>query len=196
MTLKYLLILFLTIFIYCSCKETNEQLIDKAIKLRKEKRYEEAIRIYSYIIKKNSRLQLPYYNRGYCYLDLKQYDKAFVDFNKVMSLHQVGNFIFSYNSDSPFADEETRAQISYNDALYMRAQVKFYMDSIESSYRDFKMLISVNYEKSNCLLWQGTLWFKSGDSTQACKYFKMAKEAALNNEDIEEANRLIKGYCN
>jgi len=189
------LLVFLILFI-SSCKETNEQLLDQAFRLSKQNKLQEAIKAYSDIIKKNKKIQLAYYNRGHCYFKLNKYREALWDFNKVMELHMRGNFIFSYNEDSPFADEEARTQVPYNDALYLRAQVKFDMDSLESSFQDFKILVADNYEeKSNCLLWLGTIWFKYGNTQKACEHFQKAKQFALTESDNKEAEKMISTYC-
>lgn len=113
-----------------------------------------------------------------------------------MSLQTHGSFIFTLNEDSPFADEEARAQVPYNDALYQRAQVKYFMDSLKSSFIDFQTLVDNNYEeKSNCLLWQGTIYIRSGKTDKACTYFDNAKQVALTNSDINEADKMIATYC-
>jgi len=187
---------FITLlFLFASCKESNEQLLDKALNYSKQKKYDKAIETYTEVIKRNNELQLAYYNRGFDYVDIKQYDKALWDFNKVMALQTHGNFIITYNQNSPFSDEEAKAQVPYNDALYQRAQVKFYMDSLKSSFQDFQTLINSNYEKSNCIMWQGTLWIKDGKTDKACEYFEKAKLLAQTDNDKHEANEMIKTYC-
>ncbi|WP_197428993.1 tetratricopeptide repeat protein [Phnomibacter ginsenosidimutans] len=170
--------------------------MDKALSSSKQKKYDKAIETYTKVINRNNKLQLAYYNRGFDYLATKQYDKALWDFNKVMALQSHGDFIITYNQNSPFADEEARAQIPYNDALYQRAQVKYFMDSLKSSFIDFQTLVDNNYEeKSNCLLWQGTIYVRSGKTEKACTYFDNAKQVALTDDDRNEATEMIKTYC-
>ncbi len=196
MSIKPILGLITFLFFCVSCKQTNEQLLDKAYNLSKQKKYDKAIEVYNKVIKSNSKLQLAYYNRGFAYLATKQYDKALWDFNKVMALQSHGGFIITYNQDSPFADEEARAQVPYNDALYQRAQVKYYMDSLKSSFIDFQTLVDNNYEeKSNCILWQGIIYVRSGITDKACAYFDKAKQAGLTDDDKHEAEEMIKTYC-
>jgi len=178
-----------------SCKETNEQLISKGVRLSKEKKYNESIAVFTEVILRNPKLQLPYYNRGFDYMALKKYKNALDDFNKVITLQKRGDFVFIPNPNSPFADEESRASVSYYDALYQRAQVKFYMDSIQSSYVDFKELIDNYYEVSNCYLWQGVLWIKDGKSEKACEYFDKARLYARNEDEVQEADKMTKSYC-
>src|SRR4051794_4847713 len=86
-----------------SCQQTNEDLLDKAFKLSKDKKYDEAIKVYGEIIKSNNKIQLAYYNRGHCYLYLKNYPKALADFNKVMSLQIVDDVIITYNDKLPYS---------------------------------------------------------------------------------------------
>ena len=113
-----------------------------------------------------------------------------------MAFQTHGDFIITYNQDVPFADEEARTQVSFNDALYQRAQVKYFMDSLKSSFTDFQSLVDNNYdEKSNCVLWQGTIYVRSGKTDKACAYFDKAKQIALTDDDRNEAGEMIKTYC-
>jgi tetratricopeptide (TPR) repeat protein len=194
----FLYFFILTLCFITACKETNDELIRKAINLTNEEKYKEAITIYSRLIHQNNKFQLPYYNRGLVYYRLEKYPEALLDFQKVISLKTLGsgNIIFTYNQDSPFADEEAKMQVPYHDVLYEIAQVKYFMDSLKSSYTDFEILVANNYEeKSNCLLWQGTIWHASGDSLKACNFFNKAKSEALTQEDIDEANKMVETYC-
>ena len=191
-----ILFLFLVLIAFASCKQSTDQLFDEAYRLTKDKQYEEAITIYNKLIQQNNKLQLAYYNRGYCYSELKKYNKALADFNKVMSLQQHGDVIITFNKDVPYADEEVRTQVPYHDALYQRAQVKYHMDSLRSAFIDFKVLIDNDYtEKSNCLIWQGTIWVKDDNNDKACVSFKKAKEVATTEEDKQDAENYIQEYC-
>jgi len=190
----FIILTFIVLFV--SCKQTNEQLLDKAYNLSKQKEYEKAIETYTKVIRRNAKIQLAYYNRGFAYLATKKYDRALSDFNKVMALQTHGEFIITYNEDSPIADEETRTQVPYNDALYQRAQVKYFMDSLASSFTDFQKLVDKGYqEKSNCTLWQGTICVRGGKPDKGCEYFGKAKQFALTDDDKKEADEMIKTYC-
>jgi len=193
--------IFIILTAFCllnSCKQTNEQLFDKGYKLSKQKKYDKAIETYTEIIERNGKLQLAYYNRGFAYSAIKKYNRALDDFNKVMSLQTFGDskIIFTLNQDSPFADEEARAQVPYDDALYERALTKYSMDSLKSSFIDFQTLIDRGYhEKSNCILWQGTICARAGKLDKACDYFAKAKQSALSDDDNKDADEMIKTYC-
>jgi len=179
-----------------SCKQTNEELINEGVDLAKRKKYKEAIRLYTKVINRNNKLQLAYYDRGFSLIALKDYSKALTDFNKVMALQTHGDFTYTENPNTPFASEEARMQVPYNDALYLRAQVKYYMDSIKSSFQDFQTLVDNNYkEKSNCIVWQGTICVRNGSKDKACEYFQEAKTIASNDEDRQDADEYVTQYC-
>ena len=199
MTQNKLILFFTLLSILVSCKqnkETIQQMVDKGVDLVNAKKYNEAIAIYSKAIQRNPGIQLTYYNRGIAFTELKDYSNAFTDFNKVIELQTVDGYIVTYNSDF-YPTEETKGQIPYNDALYQRAIVKFHMDSLNSAFLDFQILIDNNYEeKSNCLLWQATLLGKSGNPDKACEYFVKAKENAVTAAASQEADEMIAKYCN
>lgn len=196
MNFKSFFFIVSSVLLLTSCKQTNEQLLDKAYNLNNQKKYDKAIEIYNEVINRNSKLQLAFYNRGFAYLQIKKYKEALADFNKVMALQTHGDFVITYNKDLPYADEETRTQVPYNDALYQRAQVKYFMDSLRSSFTDFQRLVDDNYEeKSNCMSWQGTIYIRSGKADKACEYFFKAKQFALSDEDRNDAEDMIKTYC-
>lgn len=192
--IKFLCII-VALFLF-ACMQTNDQLINEGQRLIQQEKYEDAIAIYTRVIMRNNKLQNAYYGRGIAYASLKQYGKALWDFNKTISLQFHDGFMITYNKDFPFATKEAKAPISYYDVLYQRAQVRLNMNSLDSSFNDFQILIANNYsEKSNCLLWQGTIYFKSGQSDKACAYFEDAKAAATTREDSTDADDMIKRYC-
>jgi len=196
MNIKIIFGLLLTLFVLSSCKKTNDELFDEAYDLTKKNEYDKAIKVYTELIKRNKKLQLPYYNRGYCYYSKQDYSKALFDFNKVIELHTVGGFIFTLNSESPFASEEAKYQVPYYDALYQRAQVYFYLGKNNESFQDFNSLIANNYEeKGNCYLWQGSIILNNGDTSKACTYFASSKKYATNENVLQEAEKMLNAYC-
>jgi tetratricopeptide (TPR) repeat protein len=185
-----------TAFLFLACSPSTEQLIEEGNTLVHQQKYEEAIATYTKIIRRTNKLQLPYYDRGIAYLSSKQYPKALWDFNRVIDLQGGENISITSNNQLPYASEETNAQVPRFDVLYQRAQTKFYMDSLRSSFIDFQTLVDYDYsEKSNCILWQGTILFKGGKPERACVYFNNAKAAAQTREDSSDADDMIKLYC-
>ena len=163
-----------------------------------ERKYEKAIEIYDALLERNARLQLAYYNRGICEMELKKYPSALDDFDRVINLQTNGggNVILVLNKDMPFATDEAKAQVSYYDALYERAQVQFYLDSLDKSFTDFQtVVVNDANHKSNCLLWLGIIYNRKGNLDKACEYFKNAKATAVNSIDIKQADQLIDRNC-
>lgn len=191
MKLKYSFIFFWSLILSSSCQETTDSLLDKAYKLSKEKKYEEANKLYSKAIDRNHRLEIAFYNRGMNFASLKKYQNALIDFDEIISHYKKGNLVVTFTSG---LSEDDGYKISYNDALYQRAQVLHDIDSLSQSFQDFEFLIANNYEKSNCLIWQGSLWLKSGSKAKACACFQKAKEFAFTNSDKEEADRALSQY--
>ena len=196
MNIRVIYIIFLsTLFLY-SCKKSNEQLFDEAYTLLQNDQYDKAINLYTDLIKRNSKFQLAYYNRGYCYYSQKNYKSALFDFNKLIDLQTIGGFIYTQNSNGPFSNEESKFQVPYYDALYQRAQVNFYLERNNESFQDFSSLVVNNYEeKSNCYLWLGSIFINSGDTLKACDCYNNAQKYS-NKEAIEkEAGKFIDLYC-
>ena len=196
MAIRLFITFLWTIIIVTSCNKSNEQLFDEALAYKAQGEFETSIKIYSKIIARDNTLQAAYYNRGLCFIALKDYKKAFSDFDKVVNMHHIGGFIFELNKDAVFGTDEMKASISYNDALYQRAQVKYLLDSLGSARSDFLTVYNANYKRCQCLLWLGLISISQGDSTKGCKYFNLAKEWAINRDELEETKRRLKTYCN
>jgi tetratricopeptide (TPR) repeat protein len=196
MSLNFRFTILAVMLFFVSCKETTDGLFNKASGLINEGRYKAAIETYNELIQRNGKLPLAYYDRGICYLNEKKYDYALADFNKVIDLETTGNFIITVNKNMPYSNDEIGTQVEYYDALYQRAQVKYHMDSIRSSFVDFQFLIDNDYkEKSNCLLWQGVICESGGLKNKACEYFRLGELFAKTREDRQDADDYIKEYC-
>jgi tetratricopeptide (TPR) repeat protein len=175
-----------------------EDLIRKGVRVQKKGNYEEAIKLYTRAIDKNDRLQLAYYNRGICFIEIKEYFKSLADFNALVKLIAPGDgyFIVHKNSDLPFLGPEAQTQVPYDDALYMRAQANWYVDSFRIAYNDFQQLLQRNYkEKVFCLLWQAAIWSRSNKVDSACNFSRKAKDIAMTDNEIQEAEKAITIYC-
>ncbi len=106
--MRRIIIYILSLILLTSCKETNEELFDKAYNLGKEKKYDKAIETYTKLIKRNRRLQLPYYNRGIMYMQIEKYEKALKDFDEVLSLQNYGSgFILHLTQTRPLPVRKT-----------------------------------------------------------------------------------------
>lgn len=195
MRLKLIFFSLPLFFLVVSCNQTNEQLLHRANAYANESKHDKAIDIYTTVIKRNSKLQVAWYNRALAYQAIKKYDLALADLNKLTTLIPHEGYTAIININSPYADEETRGQVPYDDVLYQLAQVKFYVDSLESSFSDFQLLIGNNYKKCSCLLWQGAILVKRGETDSACTVFKSAKQFAVSNVEKQQSNEMTTVYC-
>ncbi len=153
--------------------------------------------MYTKVINRNSKIQLAWYNRGICLADLNNYSLALRDFDKVITLKTPGGHLMELNTGAaPILGDEARYQVPFDDALYQRATAKTEIDSLESAFNDFQLLIERNYKKSNCSAWQGLLYVEVSDSLKACDCFQKAKNFADNNFDKVKAEELLRKYCN
>jgi tetratricopeptide (TPR) repeat protein len=167
--------LFICLTVIFSCKETNKNLLDKAYKLSQNKKAKEAIDVYSKIIQRDSTIQVAYYNRGLCYFEVDAFDKAINDFNKVISLQPKESIVFIPNRNSQFISDADRLKVSYLEALFQRAQVEYFMDSLKSSFIDFKACIDNGFELTNeCYRWLGIIYIDSGLKEKGCESFNKA----------------------
>jgi tetratricopeptide (TPR) repeat protein len=184
--------LILIVLGYTSCRQSDNQLLHKAYLFSQQKKYTDAIATYTEAINRGNTLQLAYYNRGQCYLDINNYEKALADFDSVLSLLTNGTFVLNNNQ----TNVTNSSDVSINEALYQRGQVYYFMDSVNKAFHDFQQLIDNNFPgKCRCLLWQGAAWEKAGETAKACEYFAKAKQLAVSTNDNQQADTMLKIYC-
>src|SRR5690349_7427300 len=109
MKLTRFISIFIFLFSLCSCNEKREtvsSLIDKGVDHANENKFDEAIQYYSKAIKLNPQIQLSYYDRGIAYTAIKDYPKAFKDFNTILNLKTTNDVIIEYKL-------EDRGQVDY-----------------------------------------------------------------------------------
>jgi hypothetical protein len=192
---KHLPVIIIILFTL-SCKESTEDLFEKAARLANQKKYEDAVTVYDKLIKRNNKMQAAFYGRGFCHFQLKDYKNSLLDYNMVIWLKTGGGAVIITFNESPFAGEETQTQVDYYDALYQRGQVYYYMDSLKRSLDDFQKLADYDYsEKSNCFLWLGRISLKTNNIGDACRQFQQARSTAYTREDINQADAYLKANC-
>jgi tetratricopeptide (TPR) repeat protein len=192
MKLGLLMLLILSAFLVC-CSPSTEELYSKADRLIEKEQYAKAIKVYDEILERSPQFQDAYYNKGWCYLQDSNYKRALFFFELVLQMKKPesnSEFIFELNPDSPIATEEENHQIPLNELYYQIAVTKYYMDSIQVSYRTFQRCIDRNYEKGSCFLWQGIIWMDVDSTKIACDLFQKAKFWGE-----EDAERYLKEYC-
>lgn len=185
-------------FFLFSCKESTEDLISKGVSLADKGKYKKAIKKYTTVITKNNKIQLAYYNRGLCYINTKEYLKALDDFYTLLNLKTLGsgNIIFTLNPEHADVIEEARYQVSYDDGIYGRAQARYFLDSLKSSYEDFQKLIDNNYpEKVFCILFQSDILYESGNDITACQFAQWARKIAQRPDEIADCDSTVREYC-
>ncbi|WP_425476390.1 tetratricopeptide repeat protein [Paraflavitalea speifideaquila] len=176
----------LTGLLLSSCQSTNEQLLYKANLLSQAGKFDQAIDIYTVVIKSNDQIQLAWYERGLAYQATRKYGQALADYDRVMALK---------TQDTRYGGEGSKMQVNFNEAFFQRAQVKFYVDSLESAYADFQTLLVSNYKNASCLLWQGAILVKKGEQDSACPFFIKAKTLAATDVEIQQSNEAVSVYC-
>ena len=108
----------------------------------------------------------------------------------------------TYNQDPlQMPDEEARSQVPYNDALYQRAQVKYFMDfqSLASfPFTDFRSIGRQRAIRKKVIAFFGRGQFVSEVENQIrdANIFDKAKQFALTDDDKKEADENEKKtYC-
>jgi tetratricopeptide (TPR) repeat protein len=191
-TIPFILILLMAM----SCKPpTIDEMLRSAAALNEGKHYADAINLYTQVIAKNNKIQSAYYNRGLNYIALKNYPKALNDFNEIMELQPRNTGVTIVLSKAFARTDEEKGYIGYYEALYMRAQTEYYMDSARLSFHDFQTCINNYYQASSCKLWQGTIWLRQGKKDNACALFEKAWLAAANDDERFEADEMMEKYC-
>jgi len=172
--------------------------MDRGVTLADKGKYKEAIEKYTKIIANNNKIQLAYYNRGLCYIQTDEYEKALNDFNTILNLKTIGGgtIVFTLNEQHSDIIEEAGYQVSYDDGIYGRAQARCHLDSLKEAYSDFQDLIKKNYpEKVFCILFQADIWSATGDDSTACEFARRARKFAKRQDEIADCDNSIKLYC-
>jgi tetratricopeptide (TPR) repeat protein len=192
--MNYVRLIFLfVLFSNESCSPSIDDLYDKAYKLKERKEYKKAIEVFGKITRRNSKLQDAIFEKGYCYLQDSNYTRALHFFEFVLSMKGVNNrtgFILEMNPDSPIASEADRHQVSLGEIYYQIGVAKYCMDSMKSSYQNFKNAIYYKYEVANSYAWLGAIWNATDNKQKACEFFKKSKEMG-----DEDGKRLSEIYC-
>lgn len=176
MTFKTIFVLICVTFFLFSCRPNIKQLFAQADDFARKENFNDAIKTYNQIIKRDSTIQLAYFKRGVCYSYIEQDVKAIMDFNKVMSMHDTSSAVeIEWNKNSPFVPDEEKWKVPYKDALYKRAVSEYLIDSIKQAFVDFNNAMSIGYEpKSDCHRWIGLIYVEHGQKEKGCELLKKA----------------------
>jgi tetratricopeptide (TPR) repeat protein len=175
--------------ILAGCKPSTDDLLIQADDLINQEEYARAIEVCNQILKRNDSLQFVYFNRGYCYQNLEKYKEALNDFNRWFNFEHEGYVLTLY----PFFPKAPGKQIhvaNINEVAFQRGLVKYFLDSLNSSFNDFQFCVERNYHVPDCYLWQGTIYIRKGNKEKGCAYYQKARGLFPG-----EADRLIKENC-
>jgi tetratricopeptide (TPR) repeat protein len=193
---RFHFMLMIVVAAISSCKLTNDELLEKGNRLVNAGKYDEAIAVYTKLIHRNKKFQVPYYNRGLCYYHKYDYNRALHDFNEAIRIKTSSGLVFAKNANAPWATEEDRMQAGYPDLLYMVAMSEYFMDSLTSSFHHFNQLSAMNSgELSTSLLFQGYIMLRTDDSTKACDYFSRSRNSAITIDQRRVVDSVFLVYC-
>jgi tetratricopeptide (TPR) repeat protein len=181
---------FSILFFVSACNASEEELLQRAHKNAENGNYDKAIGLNTKVIQLNDKNEMAYFNRGICYSNLDSNEKALADFDKILSFKSGRGVEITFNPQ--FATGDERYKISYLDALYQRALVKYNMDSLRSAFIDFKTCLDNDYElKGKCCLHIGDIYMRASDKkNKGCEYYRNALLFGMG----EASDRLSK-YC-
>jgi len=167
-------------------------LINQGVDFETEKKYDEAILMYSKAIFCNRRMQLAFFNRANAYR-LKGDDlNALADLNTVVELKSFVTYVGPNFEESI----ESQTQVEDGEVFFMRGIAKSKLDSLQSSYLDFHLAMMHGYpDSSECFLWQGILLLRGDKRKQACALFEKCVKYARSQSTLEEAKKLIATTC-
>ncbi len=181
------------LFLLVSCSPTTEELYIKAEKFQEQKKYKEAIEVYTKISKRNSKFQDAIFNKGYCYFLDSNYTKALDYYEYLLRKKGVDvkdNGVTIQNVNLLENQEVRDHEVSLGEIFYHIGISKYQIDSLYSSNRYLQLAINEKYEGANCYLWQGLIWIRTGKPDKGCDLFYKSK--SLGESD---ADRLLKAYC-
>jgi tetratricopeptide (TPR) repeat protein len=176
-----------------SCSPSTEELYSKAEKLQEQKEYKKAIEVYTKISKGNSKFQDAIYSKAYCYFLDSNYKKALHFYEyllRVKGYTERDNMIIEQNVNIFESREVIGHEVPLAEVFYQIGVIKYYIDSLSSSYKYLQRSIDRNYEVPNCYLWQGLIWTRVDSLERACSLFQRAKYL-----EEPDADRLINLYC-
>ena len=190
--------LILIIFLSTSCVTDDNRTGDK---LYNNKRYEEAIIVYTEGLKLNPNDTKSLYRRGRSYEEIKLYDMAVSDYKKILDIDKKNiNALLSLainsirNKNYIVAESYSKNAIKINPDLdqahLILGRSLQYQGLFPDAMKSFKTSVSLNSNNSDSYYYMGLIYLKLDDSRNACKNFTTS--ASLENT---KAINLLKKYC-
>lgn len=188
--------LFVVVLLTClslySCKPDVKQLFSIAQQHFDRGEYKKAIDVYNQILERDSVNQLAFFERGQCNYYIGRHEEAIADYNKIISLQPPsdGQIELRWNRDSPFAPEEEKYKVYYEEALFERAVTEYQMDSARQAFKDFQVCLNAGYEKTLCKRYLGCLYIAYQKKVEGCR---MLKEASFEGDTA--SYNLLQKFC-
>ena len=172
------------------CKQSSLEILQQAETFAQQGKYNKAIELCNKVLAKDSTVQLAYFNRGIYYSNTKEYSKAILDFNKIISLQpQTTGISYQVNRGSQFASEEDKLKITPEEALYQRAATEYIIGNFQSSLRDFNICIANGYQPPpKCYVWLGNIYIKNGEKEKGCDMY--SKATILGDSEADELRKV------
>eukprot|EP01129_Flabellula_baltica_P017032 TRINITY_DN9311_c0_g1_i1.p1 TRINITY_DN9311_c0_g1~~TRINITY_DN9311_c0_g1_i1.p1 ORF type:complete len:447 (+),score=94.59 TRINITY_DN9311_c0_g1_i1:12-1352(+) len=132
--------------------------------------YEEAIRDFGVAIQMNDQYALPFFHRGCCYKDMKDFEKALQDFDRAIDIDPrcAGAFrcrataktqVCGYHDPSIIEDLDICLSIDPEDidAHYIRGRCKLILKEYEEALQSLEMVCILNDDYPDVYFWKGVV---------------------------------------
>lgn len=157
--------------------DKTKPLFDKAYALFDAKKYDDAAKIFSEIIKITPENSQAYYDRGQCFYEKKEYKKAVEDFNRAIEIKDDDAFYYysrgiaffaSGDYDAAIDDHTKELELSSGRALGFlgRAEAFWKKEDYESAMNDFSQATGLSNFPAPYLT-RGTAYQKLGEKAKA-----------------------------
>ena len=180
--------------------------IDRAFDFLNKSRYNDAIKMFTDLIKRNDTISNFYYGRGIAYLYTKQYNTAMTDFEKTIELS--ANFADAYYGlaianimlDSHIAaktilNKAIKLDSNYYELYYVRGILNYVIKDYKNAITDFNYVIEKkNNLNSNALYGRAITYYKLErllDASSDIDTFLQNNKTNNNNELVKECHKLL-----
>ena len=178
--------------------------IDRAFDFLNKSRYNDAIKMFTDLIKRNDTISNFYYGRGIAYLYTKQYNTAMTDFEKTIELS--ANFADAYYGlaianimlDSHIAaktilNKAIKLDSNYYELYYVRGILNYVIKDYKNAITDFNYVIeNKNNLNSNALYGRAITYYKLERLLDASSDIDtFLQNNKTNNELVKECYKLL-----
>lgn len=181
--------------------DQEKTLFLRGTKMLKDENFQEGIDYFTRVIDLNPNNYKAYYNRGFGYYYLKDYDKAQKDFEKALELkpddpdtHNYLGLVYYFREDYRKSVEEYSLAIQSNPqfatAYYNRGIARGQLKDYKGAIADFDLAIQYRSDYPDAYFNRGLARFLKGDRKKACEDWEQAKSLGSFN-----ANEAINLYC-